>query len=119
MFEALNGARCTPYNYAKAGSTPPAQNTPPVGCALRTKLPTQRTPHAAARDSIRIEAEQLAPPSEPERLLIELAGGLMVPLRSDYLNIDLIAAPTWLELPHLASITPEVVADYATRVQQH
>lgn len=140
------------------------------------RLTQAMSPHAAAaHDGVRIEADQMRPPSTPERLVIELAGGLMVPLREDYLNIDLIAelgspvllvvrdylgsinhtllslallqqrniplaglvftdtpnpesraaiqartdTPTWLALPHLDTINPEIITYYATRVRQH
>jgi dethiobiotin synthetase len=56
------------------------------------RLRTPMSPHgAAALDGIRIEASGLALPATRNRLLIELAGGLMVPLRPDFLIID------WLE----------------------
>lgn len=56
------------------------------------RLHTPMSPHEAARrDGVRIDASKLVIPSTKKPLVIELAGGLMVPLREDYLIID------WLE----------------------
>lgn len=47
------------------------------------------SPHAAAEiDGITIELEKLALPKTDNSLVIELAGGLMVPLNNQDLNID-------------------------------
>lgn len=56
------------------------------------RLDWPASPHAAAaKQHIRISAEMLSPPSAGDRpLLIEGAGGLMVPLRADYMFIDLL-----------------------------
>ena len=60
--------------------------------AYRFKLPA--SPHiSAAREGLRIEASRLAIPSCPGPLVIEGAGGLMVPLSPDLLEIDVFA--TW------------------------
>lgn len=49
------------------------------------------SPHAAAEiDNVVIDESGLKIPVTENNLLIELAGGLMVPLRKDFLNIDLI-----------------------------
>lgn len=49
------------------------------------------SPHAAAKiDRITIELNKLSVPETNNRLIIELAGGLMVPLNDKKLNIDLI-----------------------------
>ncbi len=49
------------------------------------------SPHAAAEiDKIEIEEVRLEIPETDNDLIIELAGGLMVPLRKDFLNIDWI-----------------------------
>lgn len=49
------------------------------------------SPHAAAAlDGITIDPDRLVPPQTNNRLLVELAGGLMVPLTTTYLNIDLV-----------------------------
>ncbi len=59
--------------------------------AYRLNLPA--SPHiAAAREGIRIEASRLAIPRTVSSLVIEGAGGLMVPLSSDLLQIDLFAS---------------------------
>ncbi|MBL7933319.1 MAG: dethiobiotin synthase [Bacteroidia bacterium] len=55
------------------------------------RLKTPMSPHAAADiDNIYIDPEKIVPPETNKRLLIELAGGLMVPLNKDCLNIDLL-----------------------------
>lgn len=49
------------------------------------------SPQAAAQlDNLTIELKNLAPPSTGNTLVIELAGGLMVPLNDKLLNIDLV-----------------------------
>ncbi len=59
--------------------------------AYRLKLPA--SPHiAAAREGIRIEASRLAIPRQFSSLVIEGAGGLMVPLSADLLQIDVFAS---------------------------
>ncbi len=59
--------------------------------AYRLKLPA--SPHiAAAREGVRIEASRLAIPARPGALVIEGAGGLMVPLAPDLLQIDVFAS---------------------------
>jgi dethiobiotin synthetase len=55
------------------------------------RLTTPMSPHAAAQiDGLEIEPSKLSLPSTLHHLIIELAGGIMVPLRSDFLNIDFI-----------------------------
>lgn len=55
------------------------------------RLHTPMSPHAAAAiDGVTIEARQLQLPSTDNHLVVELAGGLMVPLTKDFLNIHLI-----------------------------
>ncbi|MEM0938427.1 MAG: dethiobiotin synthase [Bacteroidota bacterium] len=50
------------------------------------------SPHAAAEiDDILIDENRLQIPETNNSLIIELAGGLMVPMRKDYLNIDWVA----------------------------
>ncbi len=57
------------------------------------RLHTPMSPHTAAElDGIRIDPWRLVAPYTQNNLIIELAGGLMVPLTNDYLNIDLIQA---------------------------
>jgi len=53
------------------------------------RLSQPMSPHAAAViDNDRIDENKLQIPETERNLIIELAGGLMVPMRSDYLNID-------------------------------
>lgn len=55
------------------------------------RLSQPLSPHAAAEiDGIEIKIEKLKLPQTENKLVIELAGGLMVPLNSKELNIDLI-----------------------------
>jgi dethiobiotin synthetase len=55
--------------------------------AYRLRLPA--SPHwAAERDGVRIETGRLALPSGDDALVVETAGGLLVPLRRDWLQID-------------------------------
>ncbi len=59
--------------------------------AYRLELPA--SPHiAAAREGISIDASRLAIPRRAGSLVIEGAGGLMVPLSPDLLQIDLFAS---------------------------
>lgn len=61
------------------------------------RLPLPASPHQAARvQGLRIETEGLELPSTPRPLVVEGAGGLLVPLNEKTLLIDLIAR--W-ELP--------------------
>ena len=54
------------------------------------------SPHAAAaREGIRIDESKLSPPPHTRPLLIEGAGGLMVPLREDLLFVDWLAQKAW------------------------
>ncbi|MDH5365706.1 MAG: dethiobiotin synthase [Cyclobacteriaceae bacterium] len=54
-------------------------------------LNTPESPHAAAKkEKIKIELDQFSIPEYKENLIIEGAGGLMVPLNDDELMIDLI-----------------------------
>lgn len=55
------------------------------------RLTQPLSPHAAAAiDGVRIELEDFQLPQTTAPLVVELAGGLMVPLNNDVLNIDLI-----------------------------
>ena len=57
------------------------------------RLTQPMSPHAAAAiDGNIIEENNLVPPNTTNDLIIELAGGLMVPLREDFLNIDWVAS---------------------------
>jgi dethiobiotin synthetase len=58
--------------------------------AYRLSLPA--SPHwAAERDGVRIDTERLALPPCDGALVVETAGGLLVPLRRDWLQIDQLA----------------------------
>ena len=55
------------------------------------RLTVPASPHAsAAADGVVIEAERLSLPQTDRFLVVELAGGLMVPLNERLLNIDLV-----------------------------
>lgn len=57
------------------------------------RLTNPISPHAAAAiDQTVINENRLYIPSTDRDLIIELAGGLMTPLRKDYLNIDWVIA---------------------------
>lgn len=59
--------------------------------AYRLTLPA--SPHwAAERDGVRIEAAELTLPCGDGPLVVETAGGLLVPLRRDWLQIDQLMA---------------------------
>jgi dethiobiotin synthetase len=54
-------------------------------------LKTPMSPHAAAKiDGVTIDPRKLQVPGSDNRIIIELAGGIMVPLNDDFLNIDLL-----------------------------
>jgi dethiobiotin synthetase len=58
--------------------------------AWRLKLPA--SPHISARaEGVEIDPSRLAPPAVEGPLVIETAGGVMVPLADDTLAIDLLA----------------------------
>ena len=51
------------------------------------------SPHAAAAaEGITLDPARLVPPQTDNSLIIELAGGLMVPITTTYLNLDFIEA---------------------------
>lgn len=57
------------------------------------RLVRAMSPHAAAlAEDVTIDLDRLALPKTERNLVVELAGGLMVPLAPGTLNIDLIAA---------------------------
>ena len=59
----------------------------PSACALRTPM----SPHAAADiDGVRIELQNIIPPKTDNHLIIEGAGGLLVPLNDSDTILDLI-----------------------------
>ena len=58
------------------------------------RLASPMSPHAAAAiDGVEIDLQKLSIPGTSKKLVIELAGGLMVPLNKQLLNIDLVE--TW------------------------
>jgi dethiobiotin synthetase len=58
----------------------------------RYRLRTPASPHLAARiDGVEIDAERLALPSTPRPLVVEGAGGLLVPLTHERTYIDVFA----------------------------
>ena len=59
--------------------------------AYRLKLPASPN-QAAAAEGITIDKENLKLPNHEGALVVELAGGLMVPLRDDWLQIDQVKA---------------------------
>jgi len=61
-------------------------------CPERYRLTNPVSPHWAAElDGCRIEPERLALPKVAGPLVVETAGGLLVPLRRDWLQIDQMA----------------------------
>jgi dethiobiotin synthetase len=57
----------------------------------RFRLAMPMSPHAAAKtDGIEIDLQELTIPESANTIVIELAGGLMVPLNEKQLNIDLL-----------------------------
>jgi dethiobiotin synthetase len=58
----------------------------------RYRLRTPASPHLAARiDGVEIDAEHLALPSTPRPLVVEGAGGLLVPLTRELIYVDVFA----------------------------
>ena len=79
---------------AESDSQTVARLTEMPACVLaeRYRLRTPASPHLAAEiDGVRIETESLRPPAVEVPLVIEGAGGLMVPLNRETLFIDLFA----------------------------
>jgi len=95
---ALNGYYWKPVQCGLAGETdaeivqrlsglPPARILPEA-----YRLNTPASPHLAAeRDGVEIDAARLVPPEVEHALVIEPAGGLMVPLTRSVLQIDVVA----------------------------
>jgi dethiobiotin synthetase len=55
------------------------------------RLRAAMSPHASAElEGTYIDPQKIIPPQTSNKLIIELAGGVMVPLNQDYLNIHLI-----------------------------
>ncbi len=56
------------------------------------RLRTPASPHfAAERDEVDIDIKRLTPPADERPLVIELAGGLLVPITRTVLQIDVVA----------------------------
>jgi dethiobiotin synthetase len=72
---------------ARLGGLAPGQILPE---AYRLRLPA--SPHIAARaEGCVIDRDRLAPSDDVESLVIETAGGVMVPLTDELLTVDLLA----------------------------
>jgi dethiobiotin synthetase len=81
------------------------------------------SPHAAAAaEGVQIDPERLVLPETDNLLLIELAGGLMVPLTNTYLNIDFIqrlgGAVVLVTRNYLGSINHTLLSVEALRARQ-
>ncbi len=78
------------------------------------------SPHkSAAIDRITIDPENIIPPATDNQLIIEGAGGLMVPLNSNFLMIDLIkqleAEVILVSQNYLGSINHTILSVYALK----
>lgn len=98
LVQALDGYYWKPVQAGLAGETDSETVARLSGLpALRIlpeayRLNTPASPHfAAERDGVEIDAERLHPHDVPAPLVIELAGGLDVPLTRRLLQIDVIA----------------------------
>lgn len=98
LVQALDGYYWKPVQAGLAGETDSETVARLSGLAPSRILPeayklnTPASPHfAAERDAIEIDVERLRPEDHPTPLVIELAGGLDVPLTRRLLQIDLIA----------------------------
>lgn len=84
------------------------------------KLTQPFSPHkSAAIDGIKIERENIRPPVTDNTLIIEGAGGLMVPLNDTFLMIDLIkelnAEAILVSTNYLGSINHTLLSIYALK----
>jgi dethiobiotin synthetase len=98
LVQALDGYYWKPVQAGLAGETdsetvPRLSGLPPSRILPEAyRLNTPASPHfAAERDGIEIDPERLRPQDHPTPLVIELAGGLDVPLTRHLLQIDLVA----------------------------
>ena len=98
LVQALDGYYWKPVQAGLAGETDSETIARLSGLLASRILPeayrlkTPASPHfAAERDGIEIDVSRLRPPSAPAPLVIELAGGLDVPLTRRLLQIDAIA----------------------------
>lgn len=97
---ALDGAYWKPIQAGLDGETDSETVRRLSGLSSRRILPeayrlrTAASPHiAAAREGVTIERDRLGAPETDRPLIIEGAGGLLVPLTSDMLLIDVL--PLW------------------------
>jgi dethiobiotin synthetase len=95
---ALDGCYWKPVQCGQSGPTDSEIVARLSGAAPTRILPeayrlkTPASPHLAAeRDGIEIDIDRLALPSSERPLIVEPAGGLLVPLTRRFLQIDLIA----------------------------
>jgi dethiobiotin synthetase len=98
LVQALDGYYWKPVQSGLAGETDSQTVARLSGLAPSRILPeayrlnTPASPHySAERDGIEIDVERLRPQDYPTPLVIELAGGLHVPLTRRLLQIDLLA----------------------------
>jgi len=88
----------------------PAERLLPEAYRLQTPV----SPHWAAElEGITIDPARLALPAVAGALVVETAGGLLVPLRRDWLQIDQLAAwgpPVLAQLPPLEPLTASGLA---------
>lgn len=98
LVHAIGAAYWKPVQAGLAGETDSETVARLAGASADRILPeayrlaTPASPHfAAERDTVRIDTSRLNPPRTTRPLVIEVAGGLMVPLTRDTLQIDVIA----------------------------
>jgi dethiobiotin synthetase len=98
LVAALDGCYWKPVQCGLAGETDAQVVQRLSGAAQDRILPevyrlnTPASPHLAAeRDGVEIDVEALALPATERPLIVEPAGGLMVPLTRRFLQIDLLA----------------------------
>lgn len=98
LVHAIGAAYWKPVQAGLAGETDSETVARLAGASADRILPeayrlaTPASPHyAAERDTVRIDTSRLNPPRTTRPLVIEAAGGLMVPLTRDTLQIDVIA----------------------------
>lgn len=106
LVHALNAVYWKPVQAGRYPATDSQTVQRLAGCSNDRILPeayvleTPASPHLAAeRDGVTIDTARLTLPNIAAPLVVELAGGLAVPLRRDLLQIDLVArwrAPTVL-----------------------
>lgn len=94
LTQALNATYWKPVQAGELDNTDTHKVCKLSGCQALPEaycLENPMSPHAAAAmESLEIDPSRLRPESEPEDFVVELAGGLMVPLNPRYLNIDLV-----------------------------